>query len=863
MIHTSSIKNKKEISDKLLSGVDQLADSVASTLGPGGRTVLIMSQEEGMLHNTKDGVTVAKAVYLEDPFENMGAQMVKSVAEKTVRDAGDGPQPLYSKVLTPTGFVSMGDIMVGDDICGTNGTTQKVLGVYPKGLKEVFKVKFFDNREVECCEDHLWSIIKAHGSKRVETVRSIIDSKKIIVEKNGHKRYGYYVPSTIVEFKEENKLPIDPYLLGLLIGDGSLSGNGSVELSLGFNKKHILDKIKTPKGVSFSCKLVESKNCYRVKFKGSKGYGKGTIIKNILDSLGLLGVKSDTKFIPKEYLYSSIQSRNRLLQGLLDTDGHINSRDLFEYSTVSKALSLDITNLCRGLGRHIGGYLMDRKEDSSYSNKPIYRLTERLGFKQGIKIVGIERTGIETEMQCLKVSNQDSLYITNDYIVTHNTTTASVLARAIYAAGLKAIEKGANAVQLKKGIDAAVKEVVSLISLNKKEIKDTHKDVYNIAKVSSNNDTEIADLIAKAMESVSYKGSIEIKPTDNPTSTMEMEKGMTFDRGYISRSFITNREKSSVEFKNAWIVVCDFDISQVSEILKPLELAAEKGIPLVLIAGDVNGEALATILHNLRQEGSTIQFAAVSAPGWGSNTQEYLKDIAASVGAKALIESEGLTFEDFDKSWIGACESITITDSKTMIVNGNVNEEELVDRISIIKNRLKENISEPEKNSLELRKSRLTTGVASIKIGGASQIEVGEKKDRADDALFATRCALEEGIVPGGGRMLHWIADKLCELEDVGSGDDSFVTGFNLLRKALREPYNVILKNSGVESRQIPLMDGKPETGYDALNGRVVNLIKEGIIDPAKVTRVVVENAASVAGLLLLTNTGISINIRR
>ena len=361
-------------------------------------------------------------------MQNIGAQMVKQVANKTCEDAGDGPQPLWSRILTPTGWVKMGDIKVGDTICGTNSSTQTVVGVYPKGEKEIYKMVFANKRVVECCEDHLWSYTNPSGRVRTRTVKEMMkDYKK--PNKDGSYTFKYYVPNTVVEFTEQ-ELPLDPYLVGVLIGDGSLCDSGTIEICIGYNKKHIIDSLVLPSGIEMNVTDCSYRNCYRIKIKGIGDDGK--TMREYLEDIGLRNKKSEDKFIPSVYLYNTVENRKKLLQGLIDTDGHVNKRGLFEFSTINERLADDYCELMWSLGRITEKSIRERKEGcGSFSNKPIYRLYERSGYKRGIKLIDIIPTGEKTEMQCIKVSNDDELYITDNYIVTHNTTTSTILANAI------------------------------------------------------------------------------------------------------------------------------------------------------------------------------------------------------------------------------------------------------------------------------------------------------------------------------------------------------------------------------------------------------------------------------------------------
>lgn len=302
-----SITFGSEALTQVAKGVEILAKTVGSTLGPGGRNVIF--ENLGFPMVTKDGVTVARQIELRDKMQNIGAQMVKQVANKTCEDAGDGPQPLWSRILTPTGWVKMGDIKVGDTICGTNGSMQTVVGVYPKGEKEIYKMVFANKRVVECCEDHLWSYTNPSGRVRTRTVKEMIkDYKK--PNNDGSYTFKYYVPNTVVEF-DEQELPLDPYLVGVLIGDGSISEERNTELNIGYKKKHIIDKLVLPEGISLNISDVTSKNCYRIKIVGMDKDGR--TIRKYLEEIGLQGKTTSDKFIPKMYLYNTVENRKKLL----------------------------------------------------------------------------------------------------------------------------------------------------------------------------------------------------------------------------------------------------------------------------------------------------------------------------------------------------------------------------------------------------------------------------------------------------------------------------------------------------------------------------------------------------------------------
>ena len=366
---------------KLLSGIEKMARAVKSTLGSNGNTVLIESPEHthGMTV-TFDGVTVAKAISFIDPIENLAATMMKAAAERTATEAGDGPQDLDSLILTPTGWVRMGDIKVGDKICGTNRSIQTVLGVYPKGKKVKHNVYLSGGAIVSCCLDHLWDVNTNWGIQKILPLSEINKDYKQIESDNSIK-HKYYVKPTIVEFNEcKELLTIDPYFLGVLLGDGSLSGThrGSIEIAIGKKKEHILSKLVLPEGVIMRATWVDSKNYFRVKFTGTSD--NNISLRTLLSQFGLLGVTSKDKFIPKEYLYSSKETREKLLQGLLDTDGHINKRRLFEFTTMSDKLATDIVDLCKSLGKQISRQIKDQSKSKGYSQNNINYIYERKGY---------------------------------------------------------------------------------------------------------------------------------------------------------------------------------------------------------------------------------------------------------------------------------------------------------------------------------------------------------------------------------------------------------------------------------------------------------------------------------------------------
>jgi len=834
-----NITFSEEARKKLASGVDKLANAVKATLGPKGRNILI-DTGFGAPMVTKDGVTVAKNVSLKDPIEKLGANLVKEVASKTNDLAGDGPQPMWAKILTPTGFITMGDAKPGMVICGTDNSMQQIIEVFDKGIKELYRVTFTDGRTVECSKDHLWAVTTNWGTESVLTTEEL--SKDFIKVKDGFNHHKYYVKNTVSAFVDRD-LPIDPYTLGVLIGDGSLSGTGSIELSLGLKKRHIIGKLLLPEGTTTTTK--EYHNYIRIKLNGSD-------IKDSLESLGLYGSKSGTKFIPEEYLFSSLEQRQALLQGLLDTDGHINTRGLFEFSTISPQLANDFAALCRSMGMTLNFSLHERKDGESYSKTPIYRISQLKGYKHGTPIHSIEPTGEYTEMRCIKVSNDDHLYITDDFVPTHNTTTATVLAQALISEGIKFVSSGANPLSLKKGMEVASQAIVEgLKGISKKVSGD---DIAKVASISAN-DPVIGQIVAKAMEEVGKEGIIMVEDSQTSDITTEIVKGFRIDRGYIAPSMITD-ELGNAMLESPTILVTDKGISKAEDFLKIVEASQQAGSgKLVIFADEVEGIALASISLNIKM--GNLKCIAVRGPSFGNKRRAYLEDIATLTGATFFSDETGRSIESIKPEDFGKAEKVESTKEHTTIVNGGGSKEANDLRVVMLKTALEDTKSPMDRDYLTERIAKLSGGIGVIRVGAATETEAKEIKHRIEDAICATRSAVEEGIVAGGGvAILRAAADVKLDLV----GDEAL--GSQIVFKAIEWPLYWIAtnagKNGGSVVDKVKLL--KDNAGYNAANDTYVDdMLKEGIIDPAKVTRCALEHAVSAATMFLTTEGVISI----
>lgn len=430
------------------------------------------------------------------------------------------------------------------------------------------------------------------------------------------------------------------------------------------------------------------------------------------------------------------------------------------------------------------------------------------------------------------------------------TTTATVLAQAIVNVGLKNVAAGANPMDLKRGIDKAVSCVVEGIKAQSQEVDDDIKKIENVARVSANNDEEIGRLIAEAMQKVKKEGVITVEEAKGTETTVDVVEGMQFDRGYISPYFVTNSEKMECEMDSPYILLYDKKISNLKDMLPILEAVAQSGRPLLIIAEDVDNEALATLVVN-RIRGS-LKICAVKAPGFGDRRKEMLEDIAILTGGNVISEVKGMQLAQAKVEDLGTAEKITVNKDNTIIVNGAGSKEAIANRIHQIKAQIETTTSNYDKEKLQERLAKLAGGVAVLYIGAPSEVEMKEKKDRVDDALSATRAAIAEGIVPGGGVAYIRCIDALDQLK--GDNDDES-TGIAIIRRAIEEPMRQIVENAGVEGAVIlqKVREGKGDFGYNARTDTFENFFETGVIDPAKVTRVALENAASIAGMFLTT----------
>ena len=439
---------------------------------------------------------------------------------------------------------------------------------------------------------------------------------------------------------------------------------------------------------------------------------------------------------------------------------------------------------------------------------------------------------------------------TND-LAGDGTTTATVLAQAIVSVGMKNVAAGANPTDLKRGIDKAVAKVVEALKANSEEVGDDNSKIEAVARISANNDPEIGKLIADAMAKVKKEGVITIEEGKVAETSVNVVEGMQFDRGYISPYFITDTEKMEGVYDHPYILIHDEKISMMKDLMPILEPVVSQGHSLIIIAEDVADEALATLVVN-RLRNPSFKVAAVKAPGFGDRRKEMLQDIATLTGGTVITKEIGMKLEEATLDMLGTCEKVQITKENTTIVNGAGDKQAIADRVASIKAQIEKSTSDYDKEKLQERLAKLAGGVAVIYVGAASEVELKEKKDRVEDALHATRAAVEEGIVPGGG--VSYIR-AISALEGLKGDNEDQNTGIAIIKRALEEPLRQIVANAGEEGSVVvqKVKDSTGNFGYNAFSGVYEDLKKAGVIDPTKVSRVAIENAASVAGTLLTT----------
>ena len=514
-----------------------------------------------------------------------------------------------------------------------------------------------------------------------------------------------------------------------------------------------------------------------------------------------------------------------------DINFNVEARDRLKKGVDALANAVKVT-----LGPKGRNVIIDKKFGSPIITKDGVTVAKEIELKDSIENMGA---------QMVKEVASKTADVAGD-----GTTTATVLAQAIVTAGLKNVAAGANPMDLKRGIDKAVAKVVEFLQKMSQKVGDDNNKIQQVASVSANNDAEIGKLIANAMAKVKKEGVITVEEAKGTETTVEVVEGMQFDRGYISPYFVTNADKMEAVLENPHILIYDKKISNMKELLPILEKQVQTGNPLLIISEEVDGEALATLVVN-KIRGS-LKVVAVKAPGFGDRRKAMMEDIAVLTGGTLISEERGFKLENADLSYLGKATKITIDKDNTTIVGGSGKKEDITARVNQIKAQIESTTSDYDKEKLQERLAKLAGGVAVLYIGAATETEMKEKKDRVDDALHATRAAVEEGIVPGGG--VAYIR-AISAIEKLTGENEDETTGVAIVKRALEEPLRQIVQNAGMEGSIVvqKVREGKDDFGYNARTDKYENLYAAGVIDPTKVTRVALENAASIAGMLLTT----------
>lgn len=510
---------------------------------------------------------------------------------------------------------------------------------------------------------------------------------------------------------------------------------------------------------------------------------------------------------------------------------NLEARDALKRGVDALANAVKVT-----LGPKGRNVIIDKKFGSPVITKDGVTVAKEIELKNSIENMGA---------QMLKEVASKTADVAGD-----GTTTATVLAQAIVTAGLKNVAAGANPMDLKRGIDKAVDAVVGSLKKMSKEVGDDNKKIEQVATISANNDSEIGKLIAQAMAKVKKEGVITVEEAKGTDTTVEVVEGMQFDRGYISPYFVTNADKMEAVMESPYILMYDKKISNMKELLPILEKVVQTGKPLLIIAEDIDGEALATLVVN-KIRGS-LKIAAVKSPGFGDRRKAMMEDISILTAGTLIAEEQGFKLENADLSYLGTCEKITIDKDNTTIVGGAGKKADITARVNQIKAQIESTTSDYDREKLQERLAKLAGGVAVLYVGAATEVEMKEKKDRVDDALHATRAAVEEGIVAGGG--VAYIR-AIAALDKLKGDNDDETTGMAIIKRALEEPLRQIVENAGIEGSIVvqKVREGKDDYGYNARTDKYENMHAAGVIDPTKVTRVALENAASIAGMLLTT----------
>lgn len=814
----------------IMRAINRIAEPVIQTLTPLGNNVLFEKDFQPII--TNDGATIAKLIDSEDTTEDIIIQMVKYGSLATNNIAGDGPQPFHSKIMTPSGCTTMGDIKVGDRILGTHGSIQEVEAIFDKGDKEVFELIFSDGRKVECSGEHIWVMSKDGYPPRTFTTEEILDDGIFREKTNGDRQFKYFDQQEAVHFSTK-ELPLDPYLVGVLIGDGSLSGADSTEISLGLNKQHIIDKLVLPDGLRMNVSYVENKNYFRINIIGSTK--DGLTIRDLLTKISLQGTTSKTKFIPEEYLYSSLEQRTELFNGLRDTDGYINPRGFVEYSTVSEKLKNDVLHLMRSLGMSTCYWLNSNRGLAAYSQTPIHRISQTQGYKNGLKLVNIVRTGKVLPMRCIKVSNPDHLYFTDDFVLTHNTSTTILFIKELVDMGLKKIAEGVKPMALKSIYTDMKDSIISSAELLKNEISE--EDWFNIALISSGGDSNVAENVVSIIDTAGLDGMVFLNESKNQKTKITKDSGYNLEQPMYD-PILSNAGPGRADYNKPHVFITDKKLYHVEEAREILETAHKNGVKnLVIVARDFLGESSGFLISNHMDPEVPLNILMIKYPT-PDNDLTPLYDLATYLDAKVVSEKIGNFIGKLNSDHYRLANRVYSAGAKTIFVTDNNTNPELTFLIEDVRRKRDE---DKEDSKIAKRLACLTSGTVNLDVGAPTGPEARELIFRYEDAINATRSAIRSGYVVGGGLALYNATRSL----------DSMAKEFGEV--SIRQ----IAKNCGVEFNS---KEYGGDIGYNAKTGEFSDLRSDGIIEPFDVLKYSVINAVSITIAILtsgyfITNT--------
>lgn len=849
------ISDKKRIEKIVVSTMEKISDIVGSSLGPGGRPSIIESEVNGIPNRvTKDGVTIFKSLGSNDVNEHLIIETARDAAIRTANSTGDGCQLASAIVYTPKGPTTIGELQVGQQICGTDGTVQVVEGIFHKGKRDIYNIYFSGGGMTSCSPDHLWTVKTMSGGRKKTLPLSEIekDYKGLLGNK-------YCVQTSVVHFDEDkSKMPLDPYFLGVLLGDGCLRDSGSIEITIGKPKEHIIEKLILPEGATQLVRWVENKNSYRIKFQN---------VRKHVQELNVANCDSFSKHIPPSYLYSSIESRRSLLQGLIDTDGHVNKRGLFEFSTVSETLSRDFLSLCRGLGIPVSHRTKTRKEGESYSTTPLHVITQRKGYKYGNAIEKIEKTGKVDDVMCIKVSNPDSLYITDDYIVTHNTTNTTILVGSIIKNLFAFCAKNPHYSPQKamRRISKCVKdEILPLIESKSIKIGQENKHLLEkVATISANGDTEMAKAVIESYDAVGYgSGShITIQELSGPQKyEVELIEGFPVGVGYedccgkFHNAFINDQANQRCLLDNPLFLLYDGQITDLLLVKDVLENIGQSYVNgdtnfknLVLVSHGFSESVLTELAMNFANPGTINVYPMITPMSHQINSQyQFLLDLSAFTGAK-IFGMNRHPSEATEKDFGTGMEIFESFRFRSTVV-GSPDPINVEVRAEELKKQIENPSSQWEKIILEERLGKLTSGIAKLKIYGGSDGELKEKHDRVEDAVCSVRNAIVDGCLPGGCRTHIDLSLYL-----ISKYDESDVL-VQVLFYSLLAPIKKLLDNVGYNDDEINevishLMQN-PDDVYDVSEQKYGKAEEFGLFDATGAVTKSLENAVSISGVL-------------